>query len=210
MAIRIFVADDHPIARAGLKSLLRGTEINVVDEAATSEAAVKLAAKHNPDAILLDVQMPDNDGLWALGKLKSERSDLPVLMWSAFDHAPLMARAVSLGASGYLLKTATRDELVRAIRAVAAGDTTWTGVELRRVALALARSPFVGDAEALLTQRESEVLKQLAQGATNKEIARTLAMNFKTVKDHVVRIFQKVGATDRTQAALWAVRKKLI
>jgi DNA-binding NarL/FixJ family response regulator len=210
MSIRILVADDHEIVRVGLKSLLRGTDIKFVGEAATSEAAIRLAQKHSPDLILLDVQMPGNDGLWALAKLKSDRPDLPVLMWSAFDNPTFVARAVALGANGYVLKTATRDELVRAIQTAAAGDTTWTRAELRRVGNALATPRTLAGVEAPLTQRESEVLKELAQGATNKEIARTLGISFETVKEHVGNIFRKIGARDRTQVAIWAVRNNLI
>lgn len=210
MTVRILVVDDHEIIRAGLESLLRGTGITIIGETATSEAAVQLAKMHNPEVVLLDVQLPDNDGFWALAKLKADQAALSVLMWSAFDNPALVARAVALGANGYILKTATRDELFKAIQTAAAGHTTWTPDELRRASNALGSTQVVGDVEALLSQRENEVLKEVAQGATNKEIARTLGIGFDTVKEHIVTIFRKVGTTDRTQAALWAVRKNLI
>ncbi len=210
MAIRVLVADDHEIIRAGLKSLLRGTDINVVGEAVTGQEAVHRATKHNPDVILLDIQMPGNDGLWVLAKLKSHRPDLPVLMWSGFDNLAFMTRSASLGANGYVLKTVTRDELVKEIRTAAAGDMTWTRTELRRVGRAIVTPRTLALVEAPLTQRENEVLKELAHGAMNHEIAKTLGIGFETVKQHVKNIFRKIGTTDRTQAALWAVWNKLV
>jgi DNA-binding NarL/FixJ family response regulator len=210
MIIRILVVDDHEIIRAGLKSLLRETDIRIVGEAATSEAAVQLTEKHSPDVVLVDVQMPGNDGLWALAKIKADRPDQSVLMWSAFDNPAFVARAVALGANGYVLKTATRDELVKEIRSAAAGDTTWTRAELRRVANALAAPRNLVGVEAPLTHREIEVLKELTCGATNKEIATTLKISKETVKEYVYNIFRKIGTTDRTQAAVWAARKKLV
>jgi DNA-binding NarL/FixJ family response regulator len=116
---------------------------------------------------------------------------------------------VALGASGYLLKSAPRDQLLQAIRSAAAGETTWTREELRRVTGALATPRMAADVEVPLTQRESEVLRQLALGLTNKEIALALRISYETVKEHVQHILRKIGVTDRTQAAVWAVRKSL-
>ncbi len=118
------IADDHEVVRSGLKSLLAGTEIKVVAEVATGQAAVKYALEHDVDVVLLDVRMPDGDGLTALGRIKLDKPDLPILMFSAFDNPTYIARAVALGASGYLLKGCTRDELVNAIKAAAAGEST--------------------------------------------------------------------------------------
>ena len=191
LSIRLLVADDHPIARAGLKSLLRGTDIKVVGEAATGEDALRVAIKSKPEIILLDVQMPGQDGLWTLGKLVVDLPDVPVLMWSAFDNPAFVARSVALGANGYILKSATRDELVKAIRTAAVGSTTWTRTEMRRVARSIATPRNASDVEAPLTQRETEVLKELAQGARNHEIARALGIGCETVREHVGNIFRK-------------------
>jgi DNA-binding NarL/FixJ family response regulator len=209
MSIRLFVADDHVIVLAGLKSLLRGSGIEVVGEAATSEAAVRLAEKHHPNVVMLDVRMPKHDGLWALARIRQKRPDLPVLMWSAFDDPAFVARSIALGANGYLVKTATKNELVKAIRTAAAGGTTWTRAELRRVPRVLATPRLPGDAEASLTQRESDVLKQLALGASNRDIAIALGIAYDTAKKSVGSTLRKIGTEDRTQAAIWAVRKKL-
>ncbi len=210
MSIKLLVADDHDVVRTGLKSLLHGTDIKIVAEAGTGEAALRLTKKHEPDVVLLDVQMPDKDGLWALGRLKVDFPEVPVLIFSAFENPAFIARAVALGAHGYVLKSTGKEELVEAIQAVAAGKTIWTREALRRVTGALATPRLNSDVEVPLTQRESEVLKQLAQGATNKEIAVALHISYETVKEHVQHILRKIGVTDRTQAAVWAVRKSLV
>jgi DNA-binding NarL/FixJ family response regulator len=207
--IKLLIADDHEVARSGLKSLLAGTELKVVAEVASGAEAVKYALENDPDVVLLDVRMPDGDGLDALGRIKLDKPDMPILMLSAFDNPTYIARAVALGASGYLLKGCTRDALLGAIRTAAAGESAWTRDELRRVTGALATPRLTADVEVPLTQRESEVLRQLAYGLTNKEIAQALHISYETVKEHVQHILRKVGVEDRTQAAVWAVRKGL-
>jgi len=208
--IRLLVADDHEMVRVGLKSLLEGTEIEVTAEAATGEEAVRQALSKEVDVALLDIRMPNGDGLTALGRIKLEKPQLPVLILSSYDNPTYVARAVALGANGYVLKGATREELIEAIRTAAKGETTWTRDELRRVTGALATPRLASDVEVPLTQRESEVLKQLAHGLTNKEIAQALHISYETVKEHVQHILRKIGVTDRTQAAVWAVRKQLV
>jgi DNA-binding NarL/FixJ family response regulator len=159
---------------------------------------------------LLDIRMPEGDGLTALGRIKLDKPEMPVLMLSTFDNPTYIARAVALGASGYVLKSCTRDHLLQAIRTTASGESAWTRDELRRVTGALATPRLAADVEVPLTQRESEVLKQLAMGLTNKEIANTLHISYETVKEHVQHILRKIGVSDRTQAAVWAVRKELV
>jgi len=209
MPIKLLVADDHEVVRAGLKRILMGTDIKIVGEAATGEAALRLAIKHNPNVVLMDVRMPDGDGLTSLGRIKFARPTMPVLIWSAFDNPTYVARAVALGANGYVLKSAGREKLLQAIRTAAGGENTWTREELRRVSGALATPRLAGDVEVSLTRRESEVLKQLALGLTNKEIALAMKISYETVKEHVQNLLRKIGVTDRTQAAVWAVRKGL-
>jgi DNA-binding NarL/FixJ family response regulator len=210
MSIRILVADDHEVVRCGLRSLLAGTGIEIVAEAATGEQAVRMAMDSNLDMVVLDIRMPDGDGLNALGRIKLERPQLPVLMLSTYDNPTYVARAVALGASGYVLKSASRDRLISAIRSVAGGESIWTREELRRVTGALATPRLAADVEVPLTQRESEVLRQLALGLTNKEIAQALTISYETVKEHVQHILRKIGVSDRTQAAVWAVRRGLV
>lgn len=211
MSIQLLVCDDHEVVRFGLANLLQGTEIEIVAEVASGSDAVKNAME-NPhiDLVLLDIRMPDGDGLNALGRIKLERPELPVLMLSTYDNPTYIARAVALGAAGYVLKGATREHLIETIETAATGQSAWTREELRRVTGALATPRLTADVEVPLTQRESEVLRQLTHGLTNKEIAQTLEISYETVKEHVQHILRKIGVSDRTQAAVWAVRKGLV
>jgi len=208
--IKLLIADDHEVVRCGLKILLADTDIEIIAEVATGEAAVQYALENEVDVVLLDIRMPEGDGLTALGRIKLDKPELPILMLSTFDNPTYVARAVALGASGYLLKGCTRDKLIGAIRIAAAGESAWTRDELRRVTGALATPRLAADVEVPLTQRESEVLRQLAYGLTNKEIAQALHISYETVKEHVQHILRKIGVSDRTQAAVWAVRKELV
>jgi len=210
MTIKLLIADDHEVVRSGLKSLVANTDIRIVAEAATGSEAVRLALKHEPDVVLMDVRMPDGDGLTSLGRIKLDRPHMPVLMFSAYDNPTYVARAVALGAAGYILKSTPRDMLLAAIRTAATGEGAWTRDELRRVTGALATPRLNADVEVPLTQRESEVLNQLAMGLTNKEIAQSLHISYETVKEHVQHVLRKIGVSDRTQAAVWAVRKGLV
>ncbi len=207
---RLLIADDQEIVRRGLKALLADTEIKIVAEVTTGRAAVEYALEHDLDLVLMDVRMPDGDGMNALGRIKLDKPDLPILMFSNYDNPTYIARAVALGASGYLLKGCTREELVKAIQTAAAGENVWTRDELRRVTGALATPRLNADIEAPLTTRESEVLRQLAYGLKNKEIAQALGISYETVKEHVQHVLRKLGVSDRTQAAVWAVRKELV
>lgn len=208
--IRVLLADDHGMVRVGLKAMLTGTEIDIVAEVDNGEDAIRYALENDVDVVLLDVRMPNTDGLYALGRIKLERQNLPVLMLSTFDNPTYVARSVALGANGYLLKSCSREELINAIRTAADGENVWTREELRRVTGALATPRLGTDVDVPLTHRESEVLKQLALGLTNKEIATQLDISYETVKEHVQHILRKIGVADRTQAAVWAVRNKLV
>lgn len=211
MSVRVLIADDHEVVRTGIKSILStDPEIDVVGEATTGEQAVAMAVELNPDVVLLDIRMPGNDGLNALGRIKLDRPQMPIVVLSTYDNPTYVARAVALGANGYLMKTATQTEVVDAVKRVSSGENIWTREELRRVTGALATPRLSDDIEVPLTKRESDVLRQLAHGLTNKEIAQALGISYETVKEHVQHILRKVGVADRTQAAVWAVRKGLV
>jgi len=210
MSVRLLVADDHAVVRAGLRSMLAGTDIEVVAEASHGGEAFQLAVELRPDLVLLDVRMPEVDGITCLGRLRAELPTVPVLMLSAYDNPTYIARAVALGAAGYLVKTSSKEEILSAIRRAASGESIWSREELRRVTGALSTPRVTVDLEVPLTRRENEVLKQLAQGLSNKEIAMALSISYETVKEHVQHILRKVGVSDRTQAAVWAVRKGLV
>jgi DNA-binding NarL/FixJ family response regulator len=210
MSIKLLIVDDHEVVRSGLKAMLADTDIKVTGEAATGEAAVRMVSKQKFDVVLMDVRMPEGDGLSALGRIKSDKPDLPVLIFSNYDSPSYVARSVALSASGYLLKDVGRDKLIESIRLAAAGQSAWSREELRRVTGALTTPRPAAEADTSLTPRESEVLQQLAHGSTNKEIAVELKISYETVKEHVQNILRKIGVTDRTQAAVWAVRKGLV
>jgi len=210
MSIRLLIADDHEVVRRGLTSLLADTEIEVIGEAVNAEEVVARVEELNPDVVLLDVRMGESDGLKALERMRQERPKLPILVLSMYDNPTYTARAVALGANGYLLKGCSREQLLDAIRIVAEGNDTWTRDELRRVSGALATPRLTDDIDVPLTRREAEVLAMVSQGLTNKEIAKALFISPETVKEHVQRILKKIGVSDRTQAAVWAVRKGLV
>lgn len=210
MTVRLLIADDHVVVRAGLKSLLDDVfDIDIVADAADGEEAIRLARRHRPDVVLLDVRMPGADGLAVLGQLRTELPGVAVVMFSSYDNPTYIARAVALGASGYLVKNASRDDIIGAIRRAAAGEALWSREGLRRVTGALSTPRAPAELDAPLTKRESEVLKQLALGLSNKEIAQALEISYETVKEHVQHILRKLAVADRTQAAVWAVRKGL-
>jgi len=208
--IRLLVADDHEAVRRGVNALLEGTEIKVVAEAASGQGAVRCALEKEVDVVLMDIRMPDGDGLTALGRLKLEKPRLPVLLITAFDNPAYVARGVAMGAAGSLAKGCTRDELINAIRLAYAGKMVWTNEERRRASGSLRTPRLNSDLEVSLSEREGDVLRQMACGATNNQIALTLHISYETVKEHVQHILHKLGLTDRTQAAVWAVRKGLV
>src|SRR5688572_10331522 len=137
MSIKVVIADDHEVVRQGLKSLLSGTDIKIAGEAGSGETALRMVQKHRPDVVLLDIRMPDGDGLNTLGRIKLDWPEMPVLLFSTYDNPTYIARAVALGASGFVLKGTSRDKLIEAIRLAAKGETAWTRDELRRVTGAL-------------------------------------------------------------------------
>lgn len=210
MSIRLLVADDHEVVRSGLASLLADGDIEIVAEAATGDQAVEQAKTTQPDVVLMDIRMPESDGLDALERLHEEAPTAKVIMLSTYDNPTYIARAITLGASDYVLKGASRDELVDTIRAAAAGDTTRRSEVLKRVASVLRTAADSGNGSVALTTRENQVLRHLALGLSNKEIGRSLSISVETVKEHVQNILRKINVVDRTQAAVWAVRKGVV
>ena len=190
--------------------MLIGTDLEIADEAAASEEGYNKFLASKFDVVMLDVRLSGGDGLQLLGKIKTHSPLQPVLIFSAYDNPTYIARAVALGANGFLLKTDGQEKILDTIRRVSQGESIWSREELRRVTGSLATMRVGTDSEIPLTQREGEVLKQLANGLTNKEIAQTLGISYETVKEHVQHILRKIGVSDRTQAAVWAVRQKLV
>lgn len=210
MTTRILFVDDHEIVRLGLRQMLLGTDLEIADEAATSEEGYNKFLGSRFDVVILDVRLPGGDGLQLLGKIKTHSPLQPALIFSAYDNPTYVARAVALGANGFLLKSDLQEKIIDTIHRVSKGESIWSREELRRVTGSLATMRVGTDSEIPLTQREGEVLKQLANGLTNKEIAQTLGISYETVKEHVQHILRKIGVSDRTQAAVWAVRQNLV
>jgi DNA-binding NarL/FixJ family response regulator len=210
MSIKLLVADDHEVIRTGLASLLAGSDIEIIAEAATGKETVKKAEEVRPDVILLDIRMPDGDGLATLEKLRAKVPDSRVVMLSTYDNPTYIARAVALGASDYVLKGSTREALIETITSAAQGESPSRSGELRRVAGAMKIRQVIDDDDVPLTQRETQVLRHVALGLSNKEIGRSLEISVETVKEHVQNILRKIAVSDRTQAAVWAVRKGLV
>jgi len=207
MSIRVLVADDHGIVREGLRMYLQwDSELEIVGEAANGNEAVDLSRKLRPDIVLMDILMPQLDGLEATAIIRRELPDTEVLVMTSVLDDTVIRQAIRAGAIGYLLKDTSSDELCRAIHVAAGGQ-----VQLSRiVAKHLMAEEDQQTAFHLLTEREGEVLKQLALGYANKEIALKLGIAEKTVKAHVGSILSKLGISSRTQAALLAVHSGFI
>jgi DNA-binding NarL/FixJ family response regulator len=211
-AIRIGIADDHELSRAGLRSMVSGEPgLVVVGEAANGHEALQLCRDLRPDLMLMDMRMPVMDGLAATRAIMGELPELRVIIVTMHEDPDYLLEAVRAGAAGYLLKDASRRELLQAVRQVMRGES-WLNSQLAAKALsALASGP---DAAAptpeRLTPRELEVLELLAQGLTNREIARILVITPGTTKVHVERILAKLGVSDRTQAAVRAIETGLV
>ena len=207
MAIRILITDDHSVVREGLRMFLaRDPELEVVGEATNGADGVKMAKELKPDVILMDVLMPVMDGIAATEEIRRELPDTEVIALTSVLDDTSVVRAVRAGAIGYLLKDTKADELVRAIKAAAAGQ-----VQLSPQAAArLMREIRAPDSPEALSEREIDVLKLLAKGKANKEIARDLVLGEKTVKTHVSNILFKLGVQSRTQAAIFAAQNGLV
>ena len=207
--IRVFVVDDHPMVREGLRSLLDDDGIEVVGEAASVAEALSEVRRAVPDVLLLDVELPDRDGLSALTELKSAVPGVSVLMVTMHAERGLVRRAIESGAAGYVLKGAGRRELLSAVRAVRAGEAVIDPALLRDLAGAEA-TPAGSVRRDSLSPLELDVLRGIVDGLTNREIAERMRWSVATAKKYVQRVLDKMGATDRTQAAVAALRARLL
>ncbi len=207
MTIRLLLVDDHAVVRQGLRMFLSlDPDFEIVGEAADGNAALKLARELQPDVVLMDLLMPGMDGIEATGILRREMPDIEVIALTSVLEDSSVVGAIRAGAIGYLLKDTEANELIRSIKAAAAGQ-----VQLSPQAAArLMREVRAPESPEALTERETEVLRLLAQGQSNKEVARQLSIGEKTVKTHVSSILGKLNVSSRTQAALYAVRIGLV
>jgi DNA-binding NarL/FixJ family response regulator len=201
--IRVVIADDHAVVRRGLLQLFAGTEdIEIVAAAADGAEVVALVAQHHPDLVIMDLSMPEMDGVDATRALRAVHADLPVVILTSFSERERILDAIDAGAVGYLLKDSDPDELLRGVRAAATGDAPFSP-RAAKALLALGQRRKCGDG---LTAREREILALVGRGLPNQAIASQLNISLKTVKAHLSNVFQRINVTDRTQAALWAQR----
>jgi DNA-binding NarL/FixJ family response regulator len=212
VTLRVVIADYQPMMRAGFRAVLEASgDIQVVAEAATGEEAVQAANAHAPDVVLMDIRMPDMDGIEATRRLPRQR----VLILTTFGLDEYIISALRAGASGFLLKDAPTHEVLAAVRAVAAGDAVLSAPVTRQLLDQVARRlpAAVSQSSAALetlTEREQQVLRMLASGLSNSEIAQALVISDATVKSHVSRLLGKLGLRDRVQAVIYAYETGLI
>lgn len=206
--LKIIIADDHQIVRRGLRMTIDAEkDMQVAAEAADGAEVLALIRKHGPDVVLMDLQMPNMDGVRALEQIRPEFPNLPILILTSFSDDAHIYAALRAGASGFLLKEMGGDELVEAIRGAAKGRPQLHPDIARKL---MARAPLPDDPFESLTERERDVLKLLGRGMSNKEIALELVLTEMTVKGYVSDLLSKLGVSDRTQAALMAVRYGLV
>lgn len=211
-SIRVIIVDDHALIREGIKRLLDLEEgIEIVAVAQDGEEALEKIAKHKPDAVLLDINMPKMNGIECLKEIKSKHPKTKVIMLTIHEDSEYLIRTINIGAEGYVLKDADVSSLVKAIEKVVSGDIyihpTLSGVLVK----AYKRKEDDNEEELIagLTRREYEVISLISKGLNNKEIGQELFISEKTVKNHVSNIFKKINVNDRTQAALFAIKNNI-
>jgi DNA-binding NarL/FixJ family response regulator len=204
--IRVLVADDHPIVRGGIVALLESADdLSVVGEASTGLQAVELALEHEPDIVLMDLQMPELGGAEATARILEQRPGIRVIVLTTYESDSAILQAIEAGASGYLLKAAPAGEILAGIRSVAAGD-----VALAPSIAAMLVNRVKAPAGPTLSARETEVLALVAQGKSNPAIAQALFLSEATVKTHLLHVFEKLNVSDRTRAVTKAMELGLL
>ena len=204
--IRLILVDDHPVVREGLAGMLASqADFEVVATASDGSQAITLDAQLQPDVILMDLRMPGMDGVTAIQAIKAARESANILVLTTYDSDADIVRAIEAGATGYLLKDTPRDELYRAIRAAARGDSVLAPAVAARLMTRM-RAP----AEESLSAREIEVLQLVSKGKSNKEIGKALHISTATVKTHLIHVFDKLGVKDRTSAVTVALEKGIL
>ena len=210
MTTRVLVVDDHELARRGIIAMLSGSRaIEIVGEAASGREAIEQARILRPDVVLMDVRMPDMDGLEATRHIKGERARTAVVILTIHANAHYLADALKAGAAGYLLKDISRTELIHAVQQVADGAPVVAEQVLRGALQSVRVEAPLPDSAKTLTSRERGILGYIAEGLTNRQMAEKLYLSPETVKSHVAAILEKLDLSDRTQAAVFAVRNGL-
>ena len=209
--IRVLIVDDHTVVRDGLSAMLEPQEdITVVGEAADGAAGVEEAGRLLPDVVLMDLRMPELDGVGAMRRIHEDHPEINFLVLTTFDTDEYIYDAIEAGAKGFLLKDASREDLFKAVRAVARGESLIEPGIAARVLNRFAQLSREAAPQELLSERERQVLELLAKGSANKEVATALSLSESTVKTHVANIFQKLGVNDRTSAVTQALQRGII
>jgi two-component system response regulator NreC len=211
MAIRVLIADDHGVVRAGLRALLIAEpDLQVIGEAADGEEAVRLAVRRQPDVVVMDISMPGPDGIEATRALAEQAPGVRVLLLTVHEDPALLREALRAGAAGYVIKRAVESELINAIRAAAAGDLYVHPSMTRSLLEEKGPAPANGGALALLTPREIEVLRLIAEGHTNTQIADLLCLSPRTVETHRANVRSKLSLDSRAELVRFATRHGLL
>jgi len=209
--IKVMITDDHPVVREGLSAMLKKeSDIQVVGEAENGTVAINKARELQPDIILMDLRMPEVDGVEAMHQIRSENPDIKFIVLTTYDNDEYIFKGIEAGARAYLLKDAPREELFKAVRAVYRGESLIEPTVASKVLDRFAELSRQSQAPEELSERELEVLNLMAKGAANKEIAASLYISESTVKTHIQSIFQKLGVSDRTEAVTAALQKGII
>ena len=208
--IRLLLADDHRMLREGLRRSMTERGFDVVGEARDGAEAVDLAAALRPDVILMDVTMPDLDGVEATRQIKARQPEVRIVMLTMHADQDVLAEAIRSGANGYLVKDCSTDEIASAIESVAGGETALSPRLAASMLAEVRRQDSKAETERVITKREEEVLQLIADGCSTPEVAERLYISQKTVKNHLASIYQKLDARDRTQAVLQAVRMGIV
>ncbi|SMB88611.1 two component transcriptional regulator, LuxR family [Thermanaeromonas toyohensis ToBE] len=214
MAIKVMLVEDHAIVREGLKALLASEkDIEVVGEAGSSREALQVAIRARPEVVIMDLRLPDRSGIEVTRALKEAFPDIKVVILSMYDEEELVIRALKSGATGYVLKRAGVTELLRAIRTVSSGEAYLDSAIARRVVEGLQKGISLEQRAGMgpeLTPREEEILRLVAQGLTNQEIAQRLFISIKTVQAHRANLMKKLGVHDRVDLVKYALKKGLL
>lgn len=211
MSESILLVDDHEIARLGLKKILEVSELQVTAEASDSAAALACLSGGEFDLLVIDPKLPSGDGFAFIQQVMEQFPEQNMLLLSDLESPPLTYFAISLGMKGLICKRSPPSTIVDGLARAAAGESLWTKEEIRKsTRLEVSNTILETKSGVPLTKRESDVLLKMATGMTNREIAKSFGISYETVKEHVQHILRKIGVSDRTQAAVWAVHHRLV
>ena len=209
--IKILIVDDHPVVREGIGAMLaRQPDFQIVGEASNGLQAIEKARELSPDVVLMDLRMPEMDGVEAIGRIRAEKPEVKFIILTTYSDDEYILKGIAAGARAYLLKDAPRDELFKAIRAVYKGESLIQPVVASRVLDKLAELSKKSPSTETLSEREIEVLQLMAKGVSNSSIADQLSITQSTVKTHITSIFQKLNVTTRTEAVTTALKRGII